>query len=213
MCNTHNLISQDCADVPFYTRAQKHSFTHSHIFHYSVFKVVLRNNNTKRSKTMTNTRQRCGSRRLSSNFFQKVWLLLCTLVSILPSVVQCQLCRRLDNTWRGFVQTVRAIEESSGYAVVCPFEISGDDCPSSIDFPSGYHISEGSSLILICDPDLFGYNNDNNECIINCPGVHFSLGETASLTLDGVTLAGATDSSIQVEAQATLRIINSIFRE
>ena len=139
-------------------------------------------------------------------------LLLLNLFNIL-SVIYGQFCSRFDNTWEGFVEIARSIEESTGqYGVLCAFEISGDDCPSPDDYPLGYNIGEANNLILTCDPDLFGYNADS-ECVINCPGVHFDLRKDASLTLDGFTLAGATNSSIQLQEGATFRMINSNLRE
>ena len=139
-----------------------------------------------------------------------MWMLLLVLLNI-PSLVQSQFCRRFNSTWAGFIDVVKSIEQSSGYDILCSFEISGDDdCPTPTEYPLGYQINR--SLILICDPDLFGYQ-DESECIINCPGVHFTLEKSASLTLDGFTLAGATNSSIHLEEQATLRLINSNMRE
>lgn len=132
---------------------------------------------------------------------------------LLPSFVRGQFCKRLEsNTWQGLVETIRSVEEDFGYAILCAFEISGDDCPST-NVDMGYQISEGRNLILVCDPDLFGYNPHRNECIVNCPGVHFTVSKAASLTLDGWTLAGATNSSIQVRETATLRMTDSIMRE
>ena len=128
------------------------------------------------------------------------------LFAILPSLVKSQFCRPLqNNTWSGFVQ---AVDDAVGFAVLCPFEISGDRCHSEQDYPNGFQVKEGQDLIIVCDPFLYGYNIDS-RCAINCPGRHFTVESKSSLTLHSIYLQGATNSSIHVESEAKLRVIDS----
>jgi hypothetical protein len=123
-----------------------------------------------------------------------------------------QFCTALNNnTWAGFVQ---AIEDSSAYglAVLCPFTINGEGCPSQEESPDGIRVDNRSVLFVSCDPFLYGYNT-NSECIIDCPGRHFTVAGLSSLTLERLILSGATDSSIKVEAGGNLNVINSILKE
>jgi hypothetical protein len=137
-------------------------------------------------------------------------LLLLLAVAQLPTIVKAQFCKPLKNsTWAGFVQ---AVVDSYGFAVLCPFEISGDRCHSEQEYPYGYLVTEQSDLIIVCDPFLYGYNSDS-ECIINCPGRHFTVDQGSSLTLDSMILSGATDSSIRVEANGKLAVIDSMLQE
>lgn len=65
-------------------------------------------------------------------------LLLLTLALSLPSMAngQFSFCIPLATvTWEGLVQ---AIADSYRLAVLCPFEISGDRCPSPEEYPEGW---------------------------------------------------------------------------
>lgn len=123
-----------------------------------------------------------------------------------------EFCTSLKNsTWAGFVQAV--VDSSAfGFAVLCPFEISGDRCPSREEYPEGFTTAEQSDVFISCDPFLYGYNIDT-ECIIDCPGRHFTVAPESSLTLERMILAGASKSSIKVDEIGKLTVINSIFKE
>jgi hypothetical protein len=53
----------------------------------------------------------------------------------------------------------------------------------------------------------------DTECIIDCPGRHFTVSQLSSLTLERMILSGATDSSIKVEEGGSITVINSILKE
>lgn len=147
---------------------------------------------------------------INSRRLPAIILLLLSFVC-LPDFVAGQFCTRLaNNTWSGFVE---ALEESYRLAVLCPFEISGDGCPSQQDYPKGFEVgSEGetSGLIIVCDPFLYGYNT-GSRCLINCPGRHFTVNEFSSLTLDSMVLEGATKSAVNVQPFGKLEVVNSQF--
>ena len=104
--------------------------------------------------------------------------------------------------------------EQTGFAVLCPFEISGDACEGVEEYPEGLRIKDSESQVLIsCDSFMFGYHQESTECVIDCPGRHFTIPESSSLTLERMIFSGATDSSIKVEAGGSVTIINSIFKE
>lgn len=138
-----------------------------------------------------------------------------TLLSLLCACTSAQFCTRLrDNTWAGFVDAISEDLRNTGFAVLCPFEISGDGCPSFEEYPEGLILDESDSQVLIsCDSFQFGYHSGSTECVIDCPGRHFTVPESSSLTLERLVLLGATDSSIKVEAGGSITIINSIFKE
>lgn len=126
-------------------------------------------------------------------------------------------CTPLANeTWAGFVQ---AIEDSGRLAVLCPFRIAGDGCPTIEEYPEGLVVGRGPHDILIieCEPDLRSrHDNDettmNTQCIIDCPGRHITVGaSSAGLVLTNMVFAGATNASIHVESNGRLEIIHGIF--
>lgn len=130
-------------------------------------------------------------------------------------------CSSLANeTWAGFVQ---ALEDSYRLAVICPFRISGDGCPSIEEYPEGLVVGRGANGIEIieCEQDLSERYEDEStststqpstQCIIDCPGRHFTVRESATgLILTNMVLSGATNSSIHVEANGRLEVVNGIF--
>ena len=145
--------------------------------------------------------------RASDRSFMRTILLLAVLLSTLLSTTEAQFCRPVSPnpleppTWAQFEI---AVDESFGLAILCPFEISGDRC--------GDATTEGlvveSSLYLFCDT-----NRQGPGCTIRCPGRHFTARSTAQLTLDGFILSGATESSIEVQSNGYVRVINSVFQE
>lgn len=140
---------------------------------------------------------------------RSTYLLLLTLAQ-LSAFCRSLFCTPLNNnTFAGFVQTVT---DSDGFALLCPFEISGDRC-SGQEYPNGFPVTGQSDLIIVCDPFLHSGYNPDSECRINCPGRHFTVDQDSSLTLDSIVLQGATNSSIQVEQAGKLSVINSIFNE
>eukprot|EP00980_Cylindrotheca_fusiformis_P006602 scaffold1390_cov138-Cylindrotheca_fusiformis.AAC.5 len=123
-----------------------------------------------------------------------------------------QFCTSLkSNTWAGFVQAVTDSSQN-GLATLCPFEISGDGCPSQEEYPNGLIINDETEIYVSCDPFLYGFNTDT-ECIIDCPGRHITVSELSSLTLERFVLSGATNSSIMVEEGGSVTVINTIFKD
>lgn len=136
------------------------------------------------------------------------------------SVIQgLYFCTPLVNeTWAGFVQ---AIDDADRLAVLCPFRISGDGCPTIEEYPEGLVVGRGPHEILIieCEPDLRSPHDSNDEtttmntqCIIDCPGRHFTVGaSSAGLILTNMVFAGATNASIHVESNGRLEVVHGIF--
>lgn len=137
-------------------------------------------------------------------------------------VVQGQFyfCTHLANeTWSGFVQ---AIADSYRLAVLCPFRITGEACPGVGEYPEGLVVGRGPHDIMIieCEADLrHTYEKEvdvnitlNTQCIIDCPGRHFTVGaSSAGLILTNMVLSGATNSSIHVESNGKLEVVNGVF--
>jgi len=138
-----------------------------------------------------------------------------TLLSLLWTCTSAQFCTNLKNdTWAGFVDAVSGDLDQTGFAVLCPFEISGDGCQGIEEYPEGLRIKESESQALIsCDSFLFGYHQQSTECVIDCSGRHFTVPESSSLTLERIILSGATESSIKIEEGGSVTIINSIFKD
>ena len=130
---------------------------------------------------------------------------LCSIVflfSVLLIGCSCQLCDQLPNdTWSDFVFS---IETSFGFPILCPFHISGSGCPTNTD---GYMV-ENSDLYILCEK-----GPQQQGCTIDCPGSHFQVLSGASLTLDGIILRGATESSIQLLNGGTLITFHTQFQK
>ena len=136
-----------------------------------------------------------------------IFYIFCLALS--PRLSIGQFCTTLrSNTWEGFVE---AMEEAIDYglAVLCPFKIEGDGC-SNVE--SGFLVKDNTNVIVSCDPFLYGYQT-NSECVIDCPGRHFTVDGSSQLTLERFTLSGATNSSIMIEAGGNLKVINSMLME
>eukprot|EP00526_Cylindrotheca_closterium_P012695 CAMPEP_0113622436 /NCGR_PEP_ID=MMETSP0017_2-20120614/11495_1 /TAXON_ID=2856 /ORGANISM="Cylindrotheca closterium" /LENGTH=448 /DNA_ID=CAMNT_0000532263 /DNA_START=1 /DNA_END=1350 /DNA_ORIENTATION=- /assembly_acc=CAM_ASM_000147 len=138
-----------------------------------------------------------------------------TVLSLLWKFTSAQFCTSLNSdTWDGYVDAVSEALDQTGFAILCPFEISGDGCQGLEEYPEGLRIKEGQSQVLIsCDSFLFGYHQQSTECVIDCPGRHITVPESSSLTLERMVFSGATESSITVEEGGTLTVINSIFKD
>lgn len=123
-------------------------------------------------------------------------------------------CTQLANeTWAGLVQ---AINDSFIIASLCPFRISGDGCPTKDEYPDGIVFGRGNNDVIIveCDAitDRFGADNYYTQCIIDCPGRHFTVASAPpGLILTNMYLSGATRSSISVEAGSGLEVVNTVF--
>ena len=172
-----------------------------------------------------------------------LFVLLVLLVQQTKYVVHGQYCVSFNNTWDGLVQT---LQDSNGWAILCPFEISGDQClpnyvgdvpippssgegggggvslfastPSSTKtvhsiYDEGYVVGNDENLFLICDPFMYRFDSQSSDCIINCPGRHFTIRPHAKLTLDRMTLNGATDTSIKIQSHGYLNTINTKFQK
>jgi hypothetical protein len=103
--------------------------------------------------------------------------------------------------------------------MLCPFHISGDDCPAVEEV--GYSVPNSTDLYIMCEQyydstPLINWNMKagiSPGCSIDCPGVHFNVEEHASLTLDGMTLRGSSRSAVTVDSKASLSVYNSQFLE
>lgn len=146
----------------------------------------------------------------------RIWFIArVTALSLFWKLSSAQFCTSLKNeTWAGYVDAVSEALDQTGFAVLCPFEVSGEGCQRSEEYPEGLRIKEGQSQVLIsCDSLLFGYHQHSTECVVNCPGRHITVPESSSLTLERMIFSGATDSSVKVEEGGSLTVINSIFKE
>jgi hypothetical protein len=130
---------------------------------------------------------------------------------ILPPLAKGQFCLSFDNTWAGFVTTIR---DSGRFALLCPFEISGNGCPlpSGQKEEEGFVVPEGADISIVCDPSQYGFDLES-ACVINCSGRHFTVRPHSKLTLDRMALMGSTDSSIKVQSQGEVSLVNSIFEK
>lgn len=117
-----------------------------------------------------------------------------------------------NNTWEAMVE---AIMDSNRIAVLCPFRISGDGCPSSHEYPEGLVMGRDNLGVMIIEcaiQSLNPYDDDRTKCILNCPGRHFTVApSSAGLTLTNMILSGATNSSIVVEQDGRLDVANTQF--
>lgn len=126
---------------------------------------------------------------------------LFVLFTIIPTVT-CQLCETVDS-WKDLTDV---LDRSYGFAILCPFKISGKACPSD---NKSYDVKE-VEMYAMCDS--VSMSSVESECIIDCPGTHFTVFPGTSLmTLDGMTLMGSKSSAIQVKPQGYLMTYNSIF--
>jgi hypothetical protein len=115
---------------------------------------------------------------------------------------------------------VEAITDSYRIAILCPFRISGDGCPSSHEYPEGLVLGRDDPSVMIIECDIHSlnpYDDDDDtatSCIIDCPGRHFTVGSSSQgLTLTNMILSGATNSSIVVEQNGTLDVGNTLFEK
>jgi len=119
--------------------------------------------------------------------------------------VKSQICDTQITTWQTLID---AIEEPYNHGIVflCPFIISGDECP--ID-ERGYQVKENDHIQLLCEPSDMGHS----ECTIDCPGIHFEILPRGALVLDGVTLRGSENSAVRIQSNGSLMTINSVFED
>ncbi len=116
-----------------------------------------------------------------------------------------QLCETVGgNSWSGLTD---ALDRSYGFAILCPFHISGNGCPQD---EKGYKVKE-AELYIMCDSMSQSLDGGESVCLIDCPGAHFTVMPGSSLTLDGITLKGSKSSAIQVKPQGYLTTYNSVF--
>lgn len=115
--------------------------------------------------------------------------------------VDSQICTTvIGNSWDGLTD---ALDRSYGFAILCPFRISGDNCPKDKE---GYEIKD-ASLYAMCD----SVSSAEAACVIDCPQTHFTVFPGKKLTLDGMTLTGSKSSAIQVKPNGQLTTYNTIF--
>jgi hypothetical protein len=172
-----------------------------------MMELVQRNHQQPARRYRRRRRRRCPSDRSS---MRTILLLTVQVTSTLLSTTNAQFCRSVSPiplqpaTWAQFET---AVQESYGLAILCPFESSGDRCGGDNDADREGLVVE-SNLYLFCDTKLQGLG-----CTINCPGRHVTARPTGQLTLHGFLFSGATESSIQVESNGYVRVINSAFQE
>ena len=146
-------------------------------------------------------------------------VVLWTLLLARPSILQASyLCDFLvDNSWQSLQDQIDS-SYNAGFVMLCPFTISGDGCPPIGEV--GHTVPSSTNLYIMCDSYYSGAALDWNMgadghtgCIIDCPGVHFSIAEHASLTLDSMTIRGSSSSAMSVRSNASLTVFNSQFEE
>lgn len=132
--------------------------------------------------------------------------LLLTVVLFIATMSSstAQLCETVDgNSWS---ELTDALDRSFGFAILCPFHISGNSCPQD---EKGFKVKE-AELYVMCDSISQSLDGES-VCLIDCPGTHFTVMPGSSLTLDGITLKGSKSSAIQVKSQGYLTTYNSVF--
>lgn len=143
-------------------------------------------------------------------------MLRLAIIASISGVVQGQFsfCTPLPSeNWAGLEE---AIKGSFRLAVLCPFRIEGDGCPSLDEAPKGLVFGNGGIediMFVECDPNLSDrFEDSNSQCIIDCPGRHFTVAPSSSgLIITNMVLKGATDSSILVESGGQLEVVNTLF--
>ena len=121
--------------------------------------------------------------------------------SIVVVEAQLLLCEDLvEETWDGLLD---AIDLSLDFPILCPFEIKGDGCPTE-----PYQVTS-SNLYLLCEPSFEG--TMTKGCVIDCPGLIFDVQSDAALTLDTMTIRGATNSAVRVGDGGSLSTFGSTF--
>lgn len=125
---------------------------------------------------------------------------LVVIFAIIPTVF-CQLCETVDS-WKSLTDV---LDRSYGFAILCPFKISGKACPTE---NKSYNVKE-AEMYAMCDS--VSMSSVESECVIDCPGTHFTVFPGTSLTLDGMTLMGSQNSAVRVKSQGYLTSYNSVF--
>lgn len=119
------------------------------------------------------------------------------------TTANCQLCERVKgNSWKSLTDI---LDSSNGFAIVCPFRISGKECPKDNE---SYKVKE-EDLYVMCDS--VSQSSLEPSCVIDCPGTHFEVKSGTKLTLDGLTLMGSRNSAVKVQSQGYLTTYNAIF--
>lgn len=130
--------------------------------------------------------------------------LLCHVMLSLLSPAASQLCTPVrHNTWEGLQH---AIAISHDFAILCPFHISHAGCPvedTSLEVSS-------ANLYVMCD-SVSQSVEQGTDCVIDCPGTHFTVLENAALTLDGISLVGSKMSAVKVKPNGSLTTYNAVF--
>jgi len=131
--------------------------------------------------------------------------LLLLVASTLLSVAKGQFCEPLfPQDWTGLKN---AIAFAYPFVMLCPFRIEGDACPKPEEV-DGYVVDKGD-LYVMCES--FFTPIGGKDCVINCPGRHFTVMNGASLTLDGIALEGSRNSAVSVMEGGSLSAYVSSF--
>lgn len=116
-------------------------------------------------------------------------------------------CIPIEETWAGLEAAIR---DEANRIPLCSFTIDGDGCPDEDSL--GIVVNTSDFLNVECEADSLGDNLDT-QCVIDCPGRHFTIYGGGELVLRDITLVGATNSSIFVDEGGELQAIASIFRK
>lgn len=137
---------------------------------------------------------------LSLHRFARVLILLLLSTSLCES----QLCETVVNgSWNSLVDI---IEWSFGFAILCPFEISGDGCPTES------HLVQNADLYMLCEPSPIAEPGVTG-CIVDCPLTHFRVAAGGTMTLDGFTLKGSQSSAVEVLPFGSLSVYHTTFEK
>lgn len=127
------------------------------------------------------------------------------LMAAIPMAESQGVCDTTPTSWDDLVT---AIDVNYGTVFLCPFTISGDQCPQTSS--TGYPVTT-TNVFLLCEPRYEG--TERIGCVVDCPGTHFDILEAGYLFLDGMTLKGATTSAVNVQRGGILTVYNSIFEK
>jgi len=113
------------------------------------------------------------------------------------------ICDTEITTWATLIDAI----ENIGIIFLCPFVISGDDCPGADEI--GYRVKDNDQIQLLCEPS----NTGDSLCTIDCPGIHFEILPFGTLILDGITLRGSQNTAIRIKSYGALEALNSAFED
>lgn len=90
-----------------------------------------------------------------------------------------------------------ALDQSGGFAYLCPFRIEGAGCPQSDDVNRRYIVKQSIDQSLVCDLTA----GVESECVINCPFVSFLV--KGSFTVESIIFRNYSAPVVVVDPNAT----------